>query len=63
MRRGLMTSSTVVADECFEADDCNPDLSQAGPRCCGYHCCECDGDDSECGESEHRVGEVCMLNP
>jgi hypothetical protein len=48
-----VTSST--GDECFDDKDCGDGL----PYCCGYHCCECDGD-GQCGEGLECVGEACV---
>ncbi len=57
------TSSTIiVADECFEDSDC-ADFPFQLVHCCGYSCCECDNDDSQCPVGSSCVAQACIPTP
>jgi hypothetical protein len=61
-----VTTSTVTnstGDQCFHNSDCGDASGFPGePYCCGYHCCECDSNDTQCQTGFICVAEHCVPN-
>ena len=56
------SSTSIAVDECFDDQDC-VDYGWDEKLCCGYHCCECDNDDSDCAPGFVCEAEVCVPAP